>query len=156
MVTPQLTVPDTRTGMPRVQLGINVGNIDEAVAFYSKLFGVEPHKRRPGYANFAVTSPPLKLVLFENSAAAGTLNHLGVEVADVAGVDAARSRFEAADLTSRDEDGVCCYADQSKVWVTDPDGTGWEYYTITDDDPANATLELSSSSCCGGESTCCA
>ena len=150
MVTPQQApTVSTRTGLPRVQLGINVADIDEAVAFYSKLFGAEPHKRREGYANFALTDPPLKLVLFENSTAPGTLNHLGVEVAEIADVNVARTRFEAAGLpATHDENGVCCHAEQDKVWVDGPDGIGWEYYTITDDNPVISTLEYSGPACC--------
>jgi catechol 2,3-dioxygenase-like lactoylglutathione lyase family enzyme len=138
----------TEPGLPRVQLGLNVGDVEAAVDFYTKLFGVPPHKQRPGYANFAITSPPLKLVLFEDADAPGTLNHLGVEVADIPGVDAARARIDEAGLSSTDDGGVCCFAEQNKVWVNDPDGTGWEYYTITDDNPVIATLESGDSTCC--------
>ncbi len=138
-----------KEGLPRVQLGLNVSNIDEAVEFYSKLFGAEPHKRREGYANFALTNPPLKLVLFENGTAPGTLNHLGVEVAEIADVNEARTRIEAAGLSAtHDENGQCCYAEQDKVWIDAPDGVGWEYYTITDDNPVNATMEYTGSACC--------
>ena len=136
------------TGLPRVQLGINVGDIDAAVDFYSKLFGVQPHKRRPGYANFAITSPPLKLVLFEDAAAAGSLNHLGVEVAGIPEVDEARARIKESGLPSSDDNGVCCFAEQDKVWVNDPDGTGWEYYTITDDNPVIPGFQLNDSGAC--------
>src|SRR5215203_5915758 len=125
----QASQDSPKEGLPRVQLGINVSNIDEAVEFYRKLFGAEPHKRRDGYANFALTDPPLKLVLFESSTAPGTLNHLGVEVAEIADVNDARTRIEAAGLTAtHDENGVCCHAEQDKVWVDAPDGVGWEYY----------------------------
>jgi catechol 2,3-dioxygenase-like lactoylglutathione lyase family enzyme len=138
-----------KEGLPRVQLGLNVGSIDEAVEFYSKLFGAEPHKRREGYANFALTNPPLKLVLFEDGKAPGTLNHLGVEVAEISDVNEARTRIEAAGLNAtHDENGVCCHAEQAKVWIDAPDGVGWEYYTITDDNPVISTLEYSGSACC--------
>lgn len=135
----QAAHPALKMGLPRVQLALNVSNVDEAVAFYSRIFGATPHKRRPGYANFALTSPPLKLVLFENEGAPGTLNHLGVEVAEISDVDEARDRISASDLPTADEtDVVCCHATQDKVWVNDPDGAGWEFYTITDDLPDNA------------------
>ncbi|HEY6377687.1 MAG TPA: ArsI/CadI family heavy metal resistance metalloenzyme [Candidatus Dormibacteraeota bacterium] len=120
--------------MSRVQLAINVSDVDAAVAFYSKLFGAAPAKRRPGYANFAITEPPLKLVLIQGDGAPGGLNHLGVEVEDTAKVQDAISRFGEQDLAVDVEDGVtCCYAVQDKVWVTDPDGAKWEFYTVLAD-----------------------
>ena len=105
--------------MSRVQLALNVASIDEAIEFYSKLFATEPAKVRPGYANFAITDPPLKLVLIENEAALpGSLNHLGVEVESTDEVAAAQVRLSAAELPTAVEDQVsCCYAVQDKVWV---------------------------------------
>lgn len=129
----------------RVQLALNVSDLDSSVEFYSTLFGVEPHKRRPGYANFAVVEPPLKLVLIEVPADArgtgvqGALNHLGVEVETVEDVEAGTTRLRDAGLATFDEhDTTCCYARQDKVWVHDPAGTPWEIYTIKDNDPADA------------------
>jgi len=121
----------------RVQLAINVADIDESVAFYSKLFGTEPAKRRPGYANFAIAEPPLKLVLLEHSGAAGGLNHLGIEVADIDAVDAEQTRLAQAGLASVDERGTtCCYAKQDKFWVQGaPNGESWEVYTVLEDSP---------------------
>ncbi len=117
--------------MTRAQLALNVSDIDEAVAFYSKLFGVEPAKVRPGYANFAIDAPPLKLVLIEDAAAAGSLNHLGVEVDTVDEVLEANRRLCDLGLTTTTEDQVtCCYAVQDKVWVDGPDGEPWEIYTV--------------------------
>jgi catechol 2,3-dioxygenase-like lactoylglutathione lyase family enzyme len=121
----------------RVQLALNVTDIDEAVGFYSKLFGTEPAKRRPGYANFAVADPPLKLVLVEGSGAAGTVNHLGVEVETTDEVTEAHRRLSGDGLETTSEDEVtCCYAVQDKVWVTAPDGESWEVYTVLADAPA--------------------
>jgi catechol 2,3-dioxygenase-like lactoylglutathione lyase family enzyme len=118
----------------RVQLALNVADIDAAVEFYSKLFGTEPAKRRPGYANFAIAEPPLKLVLIEGQAAPGTMNHLGVEVASTEEVTAAQARLSACGLPTATEDNVtCCYAVQDKVWVDDPDGAPWEIYTVLAD-----------------------
>jgi catechol 2,3-dioxygenase-like lactoylglutathione lyase family enzyme len=117
----------------RVQLAVNVTDVDAAVDFYAKLFGTTPAKRRPGYANFAIDEPPLKLVLIENPAAAGTLNHLGVEVFSTEEVAAAQRRLEDRGLATADETGVCCYAHQEKVWVNDPDGAPWEIYTVVAD-----------------------
>ncbi|HEX6513010.1 MAG TPA: ArsI/CadI family heavy metal resistance metalloenzyme [Chloroflexota bacterium] len=115
----------------RVQLALNVDDVDEAVAFYTKLFQTEPAKRQPGYANFAIADPPLKLVLIQNPGASGRLNHLGVEVFDQADVVAAHDRLVADGLEAANEDGVtCCYAVQDKVWVSDPDGAPWEVYTV--------------------------
>ncbi len=128
----------------RVQLALNVSDLEASVAFYSAMFGVAPHKRRPGYANFAVADPPLKLVLIETSeetrgsGTVGALNHLGVEVRATGEVEAARRRFAEAGLASFDEnDTTCCYALQDKVWVHDPAGAPWEVYTVKDDDPVN-------------------
>jgi catechol 2,3-dioxygenase-like lactoylglutathione lyase family enzyme len=120
--------------MSRVQLALNVRDVDAAVAFYSKLFGAEPAKRRPGYANFAIAEPPLKLVLIENDGAPGSMNHLGVEVDDAAAVQSAITAFAAQELSTDVEAGVtCCYAVQDKVWVSDPDGARWEVYTVLAD-----------------------
>jgi catechol 2,3-dioxygenase-like lactoylglutathione lyase family enzyme len=121
--------------MSRVQLALNVNDIDEAVSFYTALFGTEPAKRRPGYANFAITEPPLKLVLLENPGQGGTLNHLGVEVADAGAVDAEQARLAQEGLAAVDErDTTCCYARQDKFWVTgSPGGERWEIYTVLED-----------------------
>ena len=127
--------------MSRVQLALNVSNIDTAVEFYSKLFATGPAKRRDGYANFAVDEPPLKLVLIENRAAAGTMNHLGVEVFSTDEVTVARARLAADGIaTATEEQVTCCYAVQDKVWVDDPDGAPWEIYTVLadSDTPAGA------------------
>ena len=123
--------------MSRVQLALNVPDIDTAVAFYSKLFATEPAKRRPGYANFAIAEPPLKLILMENPGQGGSLNHLGVEVADTGIVDAEQTRLAEAGLAVVDErDTTCCYARQDKFWVTGaPNGERWEIYTVTADSP---------------------
>jgi catechol 2,3-dioxygenase-like lactoylglutathione lyase family enzyme len=124
--------------MSRVQLALNVDDVDQAVEFYSKLFGTEPAKRRAGYANFAIAEPPLKLVLLENPGQGGTLNHLGVEVVDVDTVDAEQTRLAQAGLASIDERGTtCCYAKQDKFWVEGtPDGERWEIYTVLEDSPS--------------------
>jgi catechol 2,3-dioxygenase-like lactoylglutathione lyase family enzyme len=125
--------------MSRIQLALNVRNIDAAVDFYRRLFGVEPAKRRPGYANFAVQTPPLKLVLIENPDAAGTMNHLGVEVGSSSVVNEETARLRGQGLKTRTEDGVtCCHAVQDKVWVDDPDGAPWEIYTVLADAPPAA------------------
>lgn len=120
--------------MARVQLALNVSDLAEAVEFYAKLFGAEPAKVRPGYANFAIDDPPLKLVLMEGGGRAGTLNHLGVEVSSSDEVAAARARLEGEGLLVGVEGGVaCCYAVQDKVWVDAPDGEPWEIYTVLSD-----------------------
>ncbi len=121
--------------MSRVQLALNVKDLDEAVAFYSKLFATEPAKVRPGYANFAVIDPPLKLVLIEDGAQApGSLNHLGIEVETTEQVMTAQARLAAADLeTAVEEQVACCYAVQDKVWVDGPGGEPWEIYVVLAD-----------------------
>ncbi|MGH9091109.1 MAG: ArsI/CadI family heavy metal resistance metalloenzyme [Acidimicrobiales bacterium] len=121
--------------MSRVQLALNVADLHQAVAFYSTLFGAEPAKIRPGYANFALSEPPLKLVLIEDaSQEPGSLNHLGVEVETTAEVGAAGERLAGAGLATEVEDGVaCCYAVQDKVWVHGPGGEPWEIYAVLAD-----------------------
>ncbi len=121
----------------RVQLALNVNNLNESIAFYRKLFGTEPAKLRPGYANFAIAEPPLKLILMENPGQGGSLNHLGVEVADTGAVGAEQARLAAAGLASVEErDTTCCYARQDKFWVEGaPDGEQWEIYTVLADSP---------------------
>jgi lactoylglutathione lyase len=134
--------------MSRLQLALNVDDIDEAVTFYSKLFGTEPAKRRPGYANFAITEPPLKLVLLENPGHGGSLNHLGVEVEDVDKVDTEQARLAEAGLSSVDKrDSTCCYAKQDKFWVEGaPNGELWEVYTVLADSPTYGVDD--SPTCC--------
>ena len=143
-----MPVPDAG----RVQLALNVTDLDASIDFYRKLLGAEPAKRKPGYANFAVDAPPLKLVLIENPEG-GTINHLGVEVADTARVNAAADRLDLSGLATDIEDGVaCCYAVQDKVWVSAPDGEQWEYYTVLDDAEVMAQDE---SACCSSEVAAC-
>ena len=141
----------------RIQLALNVDDIDEAVAYYSALLHTTPAKRRPGYANFAVDSPPLKLVLLENKGAAERLNHLGIEVGSTDVVDAEQLRLAESGLASVDErDTTCCYAAQDKFWVQDaPDGERWEIYTVLADsptffaDPSVSPDRPAGSTCCG-------
>jgi catechol 2,3-dioxygenase-like lactoylglutathione lyase family enzyme len=120
--------------MSRVQLALNVSDLDAAVGFYSKLFAVAPAKRRPGYANFSISEPPLKLVLIEGRGEPGTLNHLGVEVASTEDVADAQRRLAGEGLSTAVEDQVtCCFAVQDKVWIDAPDGEPWEVYTVLAD-----------------------
>jgi catechol 2,3-dioxygenase-like lactoylglutathione lyase family enzyme len=151
----------------RVQLALNVNDLEESISFYTKLFGTGPAKVRPGYANFAVAEPPLKLVLLENPGQGGTLNHLGVEVADTGTVEAEQGRLAAAGLAAVEErDATCCYAKQDKFWVKgSPDGERWEIYAVLADsrtfwgqagsgswDAAEAELDEAGSGtgqCCG-------
>ena len=118
----------------RLQLALNVRDIDEAVDFYSKLFDVKVSKRKPGYANFSIDQPPLKLVLFENPGAAERLNHLGVEVFEQEDVNAATERLRSAGMADAVEDEqTCCYATQNKVWSVEPQGLRWEWYRVIED-----------------------
>jgi catechol 2,3-dioxygenase-like lactoylglutathione lyase family enzyme len=120
--------------MSRVQLALNVDDLDTAIDFYSKLFATEPAKVRPGYANFAISEPPLKLVLIEGVGEPGSLNHLGVEVESTEEVAAAQARLSADGLATATEDEVaCCFAIQDKVWVDGPAGEPWEIYTVLSD-----------------------
>src|SRR3546814_18933452 len=125
-----------RITVSRVKLALNVSDIDEAVAFYATLFATEPLKRKPGYANFAIADPPLKLVLFEvaDGALGGSINHLGVETDSAAEVEAAEARLAGEGLaTTGIDDTTCCYASKVETWVTDPDGARWEWYVKTGD-----------------------
>jgi catechol 2,3-dioxygenase-like lactoylglutathione lyase family enzyme len=118
----------------RIQLALNVNDLDRAVEYYSKLFGARVNKRKPGYANFALDEPPLKLVLIENPGARERLNHLGVEVFEQVDVDGAIERLAAAGIAERTEEGTtCCYAKQNKVWSSDPEGARWEWYRVLED-----------------------
>lgn len=139
--------------MSRVQLALNVADIDSAVAFYSRLFGAEPAKRRPGYANFAIESPPLKLVLIKSAevrtdGAAGALNHLGIEVDTPEEVQVATRRLADEGLApDLQEATTCCYAVQDKAWVNDPDGAPWEVYTVLADASDETSLGCSTEGC---------
>jgi predicted enzyme related to lactoylglutathione lyase len=155
----------TATWTSRVQLALNVDDIDQAVEFYSALFDAKPAKLRPGYANFAIDQPPLKLVLIHNPGQGGSFNHLGVEVPSTDDVDATQRRLAERGLASVDErDTTCCYAKQDKFWVEGaPNDERWEVYTVL----ADAGLELegqtatSAGACCtdaaaSNEAGCCA
>jgi catechol 2,3-dioxygenase-like lactoylglutathione lyase family enzyme len=140
--------------MSRVQLALNVSDIEEAVSFYTRLFGTEPAKRRPGYANFAIAEPPLKLVLLENPGQGGSLNHLGVEVPDTDTVEAEQARLAETGLASAEErDTTCCYARQDKFWVQGaPDGESWEIYTVLADSLTFYDEDDNGPGCCGDAS----
>lgn len=140
--------------MSRLQLALNVPDIDKAVAFYSKLFATEPSKRKPGYANFAIADPPLKLVLFEKAGADARLNHLGVEVASSDEVWAHQSRLSDEGVESLEESGTCCFAKQDKVWVDGPDGA-WEIYAVLEDSDAFGVSSAKVDDATG-DSLCCA
>ncbi|MFF0902796.1 UNVERIFIED_CONTAM: ArsI/CadI family heavy metal resistance metalloenzyme [Kocuria sp. CPCC 205316] len=144
--------------MSRVQLALRVADLERSIEFYSTLFNTAPAKRRPGYANFAVAEPPLKLVLLEGEPGDDTrMDHLGVEVESTEVVDAAAQRLADAGLTTRpEEQTTCCYAVQDKVWVTGPGQEPWEVYTVTAD--ARPDLEGRTGrelSAVGGDGSCC-
>lgn len=140
--------------MSRIQLALNVDDLESSIAFYTRLFGTAPAKTKPGYANFAIADPPLKLVLVENPGRGGTLNHLGVEVEDTVAVETEQRRLTAAGLTSVDErDTTCCYARQDKFWVEGAaDGVRWEVYTVLADSP---TFGASDDGLDAGDAPCC-
>lgn len=136
--------------MSRVQLALNVNDLESAISFYSKLFGVPPAKVREGYANFAIAEPPLKLVLIENPGHGGSLNHLGVEVESTELVTAATRRLRDEGLVADvEENTTCCYAVQDKVWVHGPDAEPWEVYTVLADAPVMHDVPTADASCCG-------
>jgi len=137
----------------RIQLALNVSDIDTAVDFYSKMFGTQPAKRKPGYANYEIAQPPLKLVLIENCDGGGTLNHLGVETETAGEVAASEVRLDAAGLAPTVmENTTCCFAEKTETWVQDPDGARWEWYVKTADADqfANSTRTSDTDhACCG-------
>ena len=150
--------------MSRVQLALNVADLDAAIDFYSRLFATQPAKIRPGYANFAIAEPPLKLVLIEHPegrgrGTAGALNHLGVELETPEQVQAATARLRGHGLDPEVQDSTtCCYAVQDKAWVDDPDGAPWEVYTVLADAPVESGI-AGDGTCCGatksGTTLCC-
>jgi catechol 2,3-dioxygenase-like lactoylglutathione lyase family enzyme len=140
----------------RVQLALDVDDLEQAVAFYTRLLGTGPAKRRAGYANFAVAEPPLKLVLLENPGRGGGLNHLGIEVGGTDEVTAEIARLSGAGLLPDPERGTtCCYATQDKAWVTGPDGERWEVYTVLADSPTFGPADAYAPACCSGAPGCC-
>jgi catechol 2,3-dioxygenase-like lactoylglutathione lyase family enzyme len=135
----------------RLQLALNVEDLEEAIGFYTRMFGAGPAKVRPGYANFAIEDPPLKLVLFEGEGPAGTINHLGVEAATAAEVAAAEARLSESGLeTTGVDDTLCCYAEKTETWVHGPDGLRWEWYVKTGDSEQRdmALVPGGSGGCC--------
>jgi catechol 2,3-dioxygenase-like lactoylglutathione lyase family enzyme len=142
----------------RLQLALNVDDLDAAVDFYSKMFATEPAKRKPGYANFAIADPPLKLVLFEGAGATGTINHLGVETESADEVLAAESRLTASGLeTTGVDDTICCYASKTETWLEGPDATRWEWYVKTGDTDQLVNVSLGrADDTAEGPATCCA
>jgi catechol 2,3-dioxygenase-like lactoylglutathione lyase family enzyme len=135
----------------RLQLALNVADLAKAVDFYTRMFGVEPAKTRPGYANFAIADPPLKLVLFEGQGEPGSINHLGVETETADEVVAAEARLTEADLeTTGVADTQCCYAEKTETWLAGPDGARWEWYVKTGDSDQFANITVGS-----GGGTCC-
>ena len=141
----------------RIQLALNVVDLAEAVRVYSDIFGTGPSKERPGYANFAIADPPLKLVLFENPEAISPLNHLGVELDSTADVGTIAARFANAGLEhTQSVVDRCCHAVQDKLWVSVPDVPlgAWEFYTVLDDDPGTSATDTDTAgACCAGDST---
>jgi predicted enzyme related to lactoylglutathione lyase len=139
--------------MSRIQLALNVDNLAESISFYSKLFNTAPAKIKPGYANFAVAEPPLKLILVESAGRGGSVNHLGVEVETVDEVDAEQTRLAAEGFASIDERGTtCCYAKQDKFWVQGtPNGERWEVYTVLSDSETFSAEQAEGATCCGTE-----
>ena len=136
----------------RLQLALNVADLDKAVDFYSRMFGVQPAKTKPGYANFAIADPPLKLVLFEGAGEPGSSNHLGVETVTADEVVAADTRLTDTGLdTTGVDDTQCCYATKTETWVAGPDDTRWEWYVKTGDSDQLQNVVLSSS---GGGCSC--
>ena len=135
----------------RLQLALNVSDLDEAVDFYRRMFGVEPAKTKPGYANFAIADPPLKLVLFEGQGDGGTINHLGVETETADEVVAAEARLSDTGLdTTGVADTECCYAAKTETWVAGPDGSRWEWYVKTGDTEQveNVVVPAAGGACC--------
>ena len=138
----------------RLQLALNVDDLDQAIEFYSKMFGTSPAKIKPGYANFAIENPPLKLVLFEGAGEAGSINHLGVETESAAEVVAAEARLADSGLeTTGVDETICCYAEKTETWVNAPDGNRWEWYVKQGDTEQLDNVIVSSGT--GSSTPCC-
>ncbi len=140
----------------RLQFALNVTDLEEAIGFYSKMFGTEPAKVRPGYANFAIAEPPLKFVLFETAEGGGTINHLGVETETADEVHTAERRLRAAGIdTSGIDETMCCYADKTETWVEAPDGLRWEWYVKTGDNEQFEPVSVGDAEAVSSGSGCC-
>jgi catechol 2,3-dioxygenase-like lactoylglutathione lyase family enzyme len=152
MATTELAADLVAPPTGRLQLALNVDDLDAAIDFYTRMFGVGPVKVKPNYANFAVASPPLKLVLFSGAGEPGTINHLGVEVATAAEVEAAETRLRAEGLETTDTcETACCFAAKTETWLEAPDGQRWEWYVKHDDLAGFASADAAEASpgCCG-------
>lgn len=160
MTAAETPAASTTSGfLAKMHVSLNVRDVERSVAFYEAFFGVAAHKRRPGYANFDLAAPPLKLALQEFTPAegTGTLSHLGIQVGSTAEVEAARARLFASGLATFDEgDTTCCYARQDKVWATDPDGNGWEVYVLLDEMRTEDDDHFEAGGKAPSESACCA
>ena len=133
----------------RLQLALNVADLDQAIDFYSRMFGTEPAKTREGYANFAIADPPLKLVLFEGAGEPGSINHLGVETETAGEVRAAEARIDQNGLeTTGVSDTRCCFAEKTETWVEGPDGARWEWYVKTGDSEQQENVVVSGTTAC--------
>ena len=142
--------------MSRFQLALDVDDLEAAIGFYERLLGQPPSKRRPGYANFAIADPPLKLVLFAEGGANGTINHLGVETETADEVVAAESRLaETGIATTGVDETICCYAEKTETWVESPDGHRWEWYVKRGDTERRDNIVVAgpnaSGQCCAGD-----
>jgi hypothetical protein len=142
----------------RLQLALNVDDLDEAIAFYTKMFATPPAKIRPGYANFAIADPPLKLVLFEGAGANGSINHLGVETETVDEVLEAEARLTGSGLTTTGVDEtLCCFAEKTETWLHAPDTNKWEWYVKKADSEQREAIVIAGANaggCCAADSTC--
>ena len=146
-LAPDVDAPTTG----RLQLALNVDDLDAAIEFYSRMFGVRPVKVKEGYANFAIAEPPLKLVLFSGAGKPGTLNHLGVEVASADEVGAAEARLSSDGLeTTGVAETTCCFAAKTETWLESPDGLRWEWYVKHDDLAGFASVDAADAApgCC--------
>src|SRR5205085_8534556 len=133
----------------KAHLALNVHNVERSLEFYRQMLGIEPSKVRTGYAKFDVQNPPLNLALNEvpSLAGAGALSHLGFQVGSTDDVLTIRKQWAEAGLITRDEmDTNCCYANQNKTWVTDPDGNEWEAFVVLRDNLPEQ--EACSPTCC--------
>jgi catechol 2,3-dioxygenase-like lactoylglutathione lyase family enzyme len=135
-ITPNRT-PSGATAVVKFHASLNVTDLGRSIEFYRALFGSGPVKHYPDYAKFEIETPPLILSLKPKRACAGgPLNHLGLRVVTVEHLRAIQDRLGLVGARIGQQDDVkCCYALQSKIWVTDPDQTMWEIYVLHDDVP---------------------
>lgn len=119
--------------MKRMHIHVGVEHLDQAIVFYSALFGEQPDKTKPDYARWLLDDPRINFAISTRGSTAG-VDHLGIQVEEDSELDELRERLKQADLSLFDEgETTCCYARSDKSWVEDPAGIAWEAYKTMDE-----------------------